>query len=52
MLLKLHKLSAKVSIETIKSMHSYYYYNDTAEFDEYLDFIQQILSGQGIPWMH
>ncbi|CAG87991.2 DEHA2E10318p [Debaryomyces hansenii CBS767] len=41
MLLKLHKLSAKVSIETIKSMHSYYYYNDTAEFDEYLDFIQQ-----------
>lgn len=41
MLLKLHKLSAKVSIEKIKSMHSYYYYNDTAEFDEYLDFIQQ-----------
>ncbi|CUM51210.1 unnamed protein product [Debaryomyces tyrocola] len=41
MLLKLHKLSAKVSIEKIKSMHSYYYYNDTAEYDEYLDFIQQ-----------
>mmetsp|Transcript_6825 Transcript_6825/g.8664 ORF Transcript_6825/g.8664 Transcript_6825/m.8664 type:complete len:464 (-) Transcript_6825:49-1440(-) len=41
MLLKLHKLSAKVKIDPLKSMHSYYYYNDTAEFDEFLDFIQQ-----------
>lgn len=41
MLLKLHKLSAKVSIDSDNSIYSYYYYNDTEEFDNYLDFIQQ-----------
>lgn len=38
-LLKIHKLSAKVKIETSES-YSYYYFNDTPEFEEWLDKIQ------------
>ncbi|EMG50387.1 CAF17 putative transferase CAF17 [Candida maltosa Xu316] len=40
MLLKLHKLSAKVDITPEKKLYSYYYYTDTAEFDEWLENIQ------------
>ena len=40
MLLKLHKLSAKVDISPDKSLFSYYYYNDTVQFDEWLEEIQ------------
>lgn len=38
MILKLHKLSAEVSIK-VSDLISYYYYSDTEIFDEYLDFI-------------
>lgn len=41
MMLKLHKLSAKVDIRPEKSLTSYYYYNDTVEFDAWLEDIQQ-----------
>ncbi|RCK65771.1 putative transferase CAF17, mitochondrial [Candida viswanathii] len=40
MLLKLHKLSAKVDIAPDKGLHSYYYYNDTVEFDQWLEEVQ------------
>lgn len=40
MLLKLHKLSARIKIDHLKSYQSYYYYNDSVEFDEWLDEIQ------------
>lgn len=40
MMLKLHKLSAKVSITPEKSMTSYYYYNDSLEFDSWLEDVQ------------
>lgn len=40
MLLKLHKLSAKVDISPDKNLFSYYYYNDTVHFDEWLEEIQ------------
>ena len=39
MILKLHKLSAKVDIVPIK-LYSYYYYDDTATFDAWLENIQ------------
>ncbi|KAK6198072.1 putative transferase CAF17, mitochondrial [Scheffersomyces amazonensis] len=39
-LLKLHKLSAKVKIRENESLHSYYYYHDSFEFDALLDVIQ------------
>lgn len=38
-LLKIHKLSAKVKIELSDSL-SHYYYNDTPEFEDWLDEIQ------------
>lgn len=41
MLLKLHKLSADVQVEKLDSLYSYYFYNDTLEFDDYLDKIQE-----------
>lgn len=40
MVLKLHKLSAKIKITHEKSMYSYYYYNDSVEFDEFLEGVQ------------
>lgn len=40
MLLRLHKLSARIKVEPKKQFHSYYYYNDSVEFDEWLDDIQ------------
>lgn len=40
MVLKLHKLSAKIKIAHEKSLYSYYYYNDTASFDELLELVQ------------
>lgn len=39
LLLKLHKLSAKVRIEQT-ALYSYYYYNDTPEFDDWLESVQ------------
>lgn len=39
-LLKIHKLSANVKIESSEN-HSYYYYNDTAEFEGWLEQIQE-----------
>ncbi|KAI5970369.1 CAF17 [Candida margitis] len=41
MMLKLHKLSAKVDIKSEPSLFSYYYYNDTVEFDSWLEMAQQ-----------
>lgn len=41
LLLKIHKLSAKVKIEPVPEMSSYYYYNDTPEFEEWLEDVQQ-----------
>lgn len=38
-LLKIHKLSAKVKIDAHES-YSHYYYNDTPEFEEWLDSVQ------------
>lgn len=38
-LLKIHKLSAKVKIEA-SHCYSYYYYNDTPEFEQWLDSAQ------------
>lgn len=40
MLLKLHKLSARIKIDQLNTHHSYYYYNDSVEFDEWLDEVQ------------
>lgn len=40
MILKLHKLSAKVDIIPDKKLHSYYYYDDTSTFDAWLENIQ------------
>ncbi|KAI5953507.1 CAF17 [Candida jiufengensis] len=40
MMLKLHKLSAKVDIKPDPQFKSYYYYNDTPEFDEWLENVQ------------
>lgn len=40
MILKLHKLSAKVDIVPNKKLYSYYYYDDTATFDAWLENIQ------------
>lgn len=39
LLLKLHKLSAKVKIEKT-ALYSYYYYNDTPEFDDWMESVQ------------
>lgn len=39
MLLRLHKLSAKVKIDKTK-FYSYYYFNDSVEFDEWLEGLQ------------
>lgn len=41
MQLKLHRLSAKVSVTRDPSLHSFYIYLDTIEFDEWLLRIQQ-----------
>jgi folate-binding protein YgfZ len=38
-ILNLHKLSTKVGI-SVKPLHSYYYYNDTVQFDQWLDYVQ------------
>ena len=38
-ILKLHKLSSKVKIKS-QSLFSYYYYNDTLEFDQWLEDLQ------------
>lgn len=43
MLLRMHKLSAKVKFEEV-SLRSYYYFNDSPEFEGYLDEIQATLS--------
>ncbi|ODV66751.1 Aminomethyltransferase folate-binding domain-containing protein [Hyphopichia burtonii NRRL Y-1933] len=40
MLLRLHKLSSRIKITHRKDLHSYYYYNDSVEFDEWLDDLQ------------
>lgn len=40
MMLKLHKLSANVDIVAKKSLNSYYYYNDSVEFDSWLEMVQ------------
>lgn len=40
-LLKIHKLSAKVKIDKATEIYAYYYYNDTPEFEEWLENIQQ-----------
>ncbi|GEQ67425.1 hypothetical protein JCM33374_g1090 [Metschnikowia sp. JCM 33374] len=40
-LLKIHKLSAKVKIEKANDVYSYYYYNDTPEFEDWLEDVQQ-----------
>ncbi|CAI5758684.1 unnamed protein product [Candida verbasci] len=40
MMLKLHKLSAEVDIKQDPELHSYYYYNDTEKFDNWLENIQ------------
>ncbi|KAI5958328.1 CAF17 [Candida theae] len=37
MMLKLHKLSARVDIKPQSSLSSYYYYNDSVEFDVWLE---------------
>ncbi|KAG2736052.1 hypothetical protein G9P44_000142 [Scheffersomyces stipitis] len=39
-LLRIHKLSAKVKINTVSDIYSYYYYSDTMEFDELLEQVQ------------
>lgn len=39
-LLRIHKLSAKVKIERVQDLYSYYYFNETPEFEEWLDDIQ------------
>ncbi|KAI5966581.1 CAF17 [Candida pseudojiufengensis] len=41
MMLKLHKLSAKVDIKPDLKFKSFYYYNDTTEFDEWLEEVQE-----------
>ncbi|CCE83595.1 Piso0_004177 [Millerozyma farinosa CBS 7064] len=41
MLFKLHKLSAKVDIKEESDIYSYYYYNDTPEFDALLEEVQE-----------
>ncbi|RLV82561.1 putative transferase CAF17 mitochondrial [Meyerozyma sp. JA9] len=41
MLLKLHKLAANVNIEKLENVESHYYYNDTPEFDSWLEELQQ-----------
>lgn len=40
-LLRIHKLSAKVKIEKASDISSYYYYNDTPEFEDWLEDLQQ-----------
>lgn len=40
-LLRIHKLSAKVKIEKASDISSYYYYNDTPEFEDWLEDVQQ-----------
>ncbi|ODV81068.1 putative transferase CAF17, mitochondrial [Suhomyces tanzawaensis NRRL Y-17324] len=40
LLLKIHKLSAKVKIAEQRNLYSYYYYNDSVEFDQWIDDIQ------------
>ncbi|CUM62734.1 uncharacterized protein PRCAT00000291001 [Priceomyces carsonii] len=40
MMLKLHKLSSDVSISMKNTLYSYYYYNDSPEFDEWLESCQ------------
>lgn len=39
MLLKLHKLSSKIKINLV-NYNSYYYYNDSVQFDQFLDYLQ------------
>lgn len=39
MVIKMHKLTSKINL-TSPQFHSYYYYNDSVEFDEFLDFLQ------------
>lgn len=40
MLLKMHKLTADISFD-VKPLYSYYYYNDTLEFDEFVESLQE-----------
>ncbi|EEQ41031.1 hypothetical protein CLUG_05159 [Clavispora lusitaniae ATCC 42720] len=39
-LFKIHRLSADVKIEDASSMSSYYYFNDTPEFEDFLEELQ------------
>lgn len=39
-LMKLHKLGAKIDINIMDSLNSYYYYCDTPEFDQFLEDVQ------------
>lgn len=49
LLLKIHKLSAKVKIEAVENMHSYYYFNESPEFEEWLDNLQTTYMCTGDP---
>lgn len=40
MLLKMHKLTSNITFES-KNFHSYYYYNDSLEFDLFLEHLQE-----------
>lgn len=48
-LLRIHKLSARVKIEPVKSVFSYYYYNETPEFEEWLEEFQMNYLTTGDP---
>lgn len=48
-LLRMHKLSARVKIEPLKEVYSYYYYNETPEFEEWLEELQGTYFTTGDP---
>lgn len=48
-LLRMHKLSARVKIEPLKEVFSYYYYNETPEFEEWLEELQGTYFTTGDP---
>lgn len=41
MLMQMHKLTSDITFESREDLHSYYYYNDSIEFDDFCEYLQE-----------